>query len=178
MQLAYKKRSSDNTPKKVWLGLGGNIGDVPSTLKYALADIEQSSENHLISVSSFYQTPPWGKIDQNRFVNICCEIETLFDPEKLLQFCLHIEKKYGRERKIKWGPRTLDIDLLVYENIPHYRSETLTLPHPLMTERAFVLYPLCEIAPTLVVNGRTIKEWKKDCADDGIVILPTHFTMR
>lgn len=167
-----------NICNKAWLGLGGNIGDVVLTLNSALKDIDGSPYIHLQHVSSFYRTPPWGKIDQNEFVNICCEIETGFSPEYLLQFCLNIEKIYGRQRKEKWGPRTLDIDLLAYDNIGHYHSPTLSLPHPLMTKRAFVLRPLSEIAPQLVIEGRTVSEWNNDCSDDGIVILPTHFTTR
>lgn len=167
-----------NLSSKAWLGLGGNIGDVVLTLTCALKDICGSPYICLQQVSSFYQTPPWGKTDQNEFVNICCEIQTGFSPEDLLQFCLNIEKKYGRERKEKWGPRTLDIDLLAYDNIGHYHSPTLSLPHPLLTKRAFVLRPLSEIAPQLVIEGRTVSEWNKDCPDEGIVILPTHFVTR
>ncbi|MCT6920183.1 MAG: 2-amino-4-hydroxy-6-hydroxymethyldihydropteridine diphosphokinase, partial [Bifidobacteriales bacterium] len=163
---------------KAWLGMGGNVGDVIGTLEHALKDIENSADVELIRVSSFYRTPPWGKTDQNEFVNICCEIKTRLSPEKLLQICLAIEQNYGRLRKIKWGPRTLDIDLLAFEDIDQYHSRTLTLPHPLMTERAFVLNPLNEIAPELKINGRTVKDWKKDCNDDGIVVLPTHFGIR
>lgn len=167
-----------NLSNKVWLGLGGNVGDVILTISGALKDIDRCPYIHLQQVSSFYRTPPWGKTDQKEFVNVCCEIETGFSPEDLLQFCLDIEKKYGRERKVKWGPRTLDIDLLTYENIGHYHSPTLSLPHPLMTKRAFVLRPLSEIAPLLVIDGRTVSEWNKDCPDDDIVILPTHLANR
>lgn len=163
---------------KAWLGLGGNIGNVVSTLKCALEDIGRAPDVRLQHVSSFYRTPPWGKTDQNEFVNICCEIETCFSPEDLLRFCLNVEKTFGRQRKEKWGPRTLDIDLLVFDNIGHYQSPTLSLPHPLMTKRAFVLRPLSEIAPDLVVDGRTVSEWNNDCPDDGIVILPTHLPTR
>ena len=164
--------------KKAWLGMGGNVGDVIGTLEHALKDIGNSVDVELIRVSSFYRTPPWGKTDQNEFVNICCEIKTRLSPEKLLQICLAIEQSYGRLRNIKWGPRTLDIDLLAFEDIDQYHSPTLTLPHPLMTERAFVLDPLNEIASDLKINGCTVKDWKTDCNDDGIVVLPTHFRMR
>ncbi len=173
-----RKEALNGVWKKAWLGMGGNVGDVIGTLEHALKDIENSADVELIRVSSFYRTPPWGKTDQNEFVNICCEIKTRLSPEKLLQICLAIEQNYGRLRNIKWGPRTLDIDLLAFEGIDQYHSPTLTLPHPLMTERAFVLDPLNEIAPDLKINGRTVKDWKKACNDDGIVVLPTHFGIR
>jgi len=158
-----RKEALNGVWKKAWLGMGGNVGDVIGTLEHALKDIENSADVELIRVSSFYRTPPWGKTDQNEFVNICCEIKTRLSPEKLLQICLAIEQNYGRLRKIKWGPRTLDIDLLAFEDIDQYHSRTLTLPHPLMTERAFVLNPLNEIAPDLKINGRTVRDWKKAC---------------
>ncbi|AQT47191.1 2-amino-4-hydroxy-6-hydroxymethyldihydropteridine diphosphokinase [Bartonella choladocola] len=168
----------DNGWKRAWLGLGGNIGDVIKTLGNALEDMAHAPAIRLKAVSSYYRTPPWGKTDQNQFVNVCCEIETGLSPEELLQFCLNLEKKYGRLREVKWGPRTLDIDVLAYENIDHYHSETLDIPHPLMTKRAFVLEPLNEIAPDLVINGREVKAWKNECQNEGIVVLPTHFTIR
>lgn len=173
-----RKEARNGIWKKAWLGMGGNVGDVIGTLEHALKDIGNSVDVELIRVSSFYRTPPWGKTDQNEFLNICCEIKTRLSPEKLLQICLAIEQNYGRLRNIKWGPRTLDIDLLAFEDIDQYHSPTLTLPHPLMTERAFVLDPLNEIASDLKINGRTVKDWKTDCNDDGIVVLPTHFRMR
>lgn len=164
--------------KRAWLGLGGNLGNVQLTLTNALEDISHAPQITLERVSSFYQTAPWGKTDQNDFVNLCCQISTSLAPEDLLRLCLKIEQDYKRVRKEKWGPRTLDIDLLIYESVDQYSSKTLTLPHPLMTERAFVLKPLSEIAANIVVNGRTISEWSLRCPDQGVVVLPTHFTIR
>lgn len=157
--------------KRAWLGLGGNIGNVQLTLVNALRDLERSSDVTLERVSSFYQTAPWGKTDQNQFINLCCQVLTSLTPEDLLQFCLKIEEDYGRVRKEKWGPRTLDIDVLVYESVGQYKSEKLTLPHPLMTQRAFVLKPLNEIAANMVINNRTVSEWNSSCPDDSVVIL-------
>ncbi|WP_297322026.1 2-amino-4-hydroxy-6-hydroxymethyldihydropteridine diphosphokinase [uncultured Bartonella sp.] len=164
--------------KRAWLGLGGNIGNVRLTLEKALRNLDQSPDVSVQHVSSFYQTSPWGKTDQNDFINLCCQISTNLLPEDLLEFCLKIEQKYGRVRTEKWGPRSLDIDLLVYESVDQYRSAKLTLPHPLMTRRAFVLRPLCEIAPDVVVNGRTVSDWNQHCSDHGVVVVATHSTIR
>lgn len=161
--------------KKAWLGLGGNVGDVVLTLQQVLNSLSQIDAIKLIKVSSFYKTPPWGKTDQAYFVNLCCAIETDLTPEALLQTCLKLEEKFGRVRHEKWGPRTIDIDLLAYESIDHYLSKSLTLPHPFLTERSFVLRPLCEIAPELMIKGVAVKEWNQRVQDSDIVVLPTQY---
>ena len=102
----------------------------------------------MLARSSDYATPPWGDEQQARFINACIEIETSLDPHALL-FTLHkIEKKFGRDRanETRWGPRTLDLDLIAYDDVSIDKPE-LTLPHPRLFERAFVLVPLAEIAP-------------------------------
>ena len=112
----------------------------------------------LLARSSDYATPPWGDEKQARFVNACIEIETSLDPHALL-FTLHkIEKKFGRDRaqETRWGPRTLDLDLIAYDDCQIDKPE-LTLPHPRLFERAFVLVPLAEIAPDRVIAGRSVK---------------------
>jgi 2-amino-4-hydroxy-6-hydroxymethyldihydropteridine diphosphokinase len=111
----------------------------------------------LIARSSDYSTPPWGDEDQARFVNACIEIETDLDPHALLSVLQKVEQNFGRERdKAKrWGPRTLDLDLIAYDDVALQEPE-LTLPHPRLLERAFVLVPLAEIAPDRLIGGRRV----------------------
>src|SRR3954462_13193729 len=141
----------------VLMALGGNVGDVRSNFKKAIANICGMTQGALLARSSDYATPPWGDEQQARFVNACIEIETGLDPHALL-FTLHkIEKKFGRDRanERRWGPRTLDLDLIAYDNISIQKPE-LTLPHPRLFERAFVLVPLAEIAPNRLIGGRSV----------------------
>jgi 2-amino-4-hydroxy-6-hydroxymethyldihydropteridine diphosphokinase len=127
----------------------------------------------LIARSSDYITPPWGDEQQPRFINACIEIETSLDPHALL-FTLHkIEKKFGRDRahERRWGPRTLDLDLIAYDDVS-LRTPELTLPHPRLFERAFVLVPLAEIAPDRLIGGRSIREALAGLSTEGIDRLP------
>ncbi|WP_439922496.1 2-amino-4-hydroxy-6-hydroxymethyldihydropteridine diphosphokinase [Nitrobacter sp. JJSN] len=140
----------------VLIALGGNVGDVRQTFRKAIANICGMAQAVLVARSSDYATPPWGEENQDRFVNACIEIDTRLDPHALL-FTLHkIEKKFGRDRskETRWGPRTLDLDLIAYDDAVLDKPE-LTLPHPRLFERAFVLVPLAEIAPDRMIAGRT-----------------------
>ena len=139
----------------VLIALGGNVGDVRATFQKAIANICGMAQAALLARSSDYTTPPWGELDQARFINACIEIETSLDPHALL-FTLHkIEKKFGRDRgnETRWGPRTLDLDLIAYDDVSIDQPE-LTLPHPRLFERAFVLVPLHELAPQLTIPGQ------------------------
>lgn len=142
---------------RAFLGLGSNLGD----RDYYLGEAISALESPLIKVratSRIYETEPWGVIDQPSYWNQVVEIETLLEPLELLHVCQKIEHRLGRERVVRWGPRTIDIDLLIYDNTVS-RSEELILPHPYLEERAFVLAPLREIAPELVLpSGRSITE--------------------
>jgi 2-amino-4-hydroxy-6-hydroxymethyldihydropteridine diphosphokinase len=141
------------------IALGGNVGDVRATFEKAIANICGMAQAALVARSSDYLTPPWGEVQQARFVNACIEIETGLDPHALL-FVLHkVEQKFGRQRKTeqRWGPRTLDLDLIVYDDVALDKPE-LTLPHPRLFERAFVLVPLAEIAPDRLIAGRRVSE--------------------
>ncbi|MEE9313715.1 MAG: 2-amino-4-hydroxy-6-hydroxymethyldihydropteridine diphosphokinase [Rhizobiaceae bacterium] len=140
--------------KKVWLGLGGNIGDVTSAMGVALRGLDAAKEIKVARVSSVYKTPPWGVTDQPWFHNCCAEIQTSLAPEELLDACQAVEKVGKRERVIRWGPRTIDVDILLFEGVMQTEPR-LTIPHPRMMERAFVLVPLAEIAPDISVLGRT-----------------------
>jgi 2-amino-4-hydroxy-6-hydroxymethyldihydropteridine diphosphokinase len=157
----------------VLIALGGNVGDVRATFRKAIANICGMTQAALLARSSDYITPPWGEEDQPPFINACIEIETSLDPHALL-FSLHkVEKKFGRDRdnETRWGPRTLDLDLIAYDDIRLDKPE-LTLPHPRLFERAFVLVPLAEIAPERVIAGRRVADALARLSTEGIQRLP------
>src|SRR3954447_5215509 len=157
----------------VLIALGGNVGDVRATFQKAIANICGMTQAALLARSSDYATPPWGAENQDHFVNACIEIDTSLDPHALL-FTLHrIEKKFGRDRTQErhWGPRTLDLDLLPLDAVVLDKPE-LTLPHPRLFERAFVLVPLAEIAPQRMIAGRTPAKALSGVSTAGIERLP------
>ena len=157
----------------VIIALGGNVGDVRATFRKAVANICGMTQAALVARSSDYATPPWGEEKQDSFINACIEIETALDPHALL-FTLHkIEKKFGRDRakETRWGPRTLDLDLIAYDDVELDKPE-LTLPHPRLFERAFVLVPLAEIAPDRKISGKTVQAALADVSTAGIERLP------
>ena len=157
----------------VLIALGGNVGDVRQTFRKAIANICGMAQAVLVARSSDYTTPPWGEENQDRFVNACIEIDTRLDPHALL-FTLHkIEKKFGRDRAVEqhWGPRTLDLDLIAYDDVKIDKPE-LTLPHPRLFERAFVLVPLAEIVPGRIIAGRRVSEALAQLSTEGIQRLP------
>ena len=152
------------------LGLGGNIGDPRAAMAEALRQLDGRSDCEVVAVSRLYKTPPWGKIDQADFFNCCALVRTTLEPEALLEACLDIERGMKRERIERWGPRTIDIDILTYEG---HRSEgdRLELPHPRMTQRGFVLMPLADIGASLNVEGRTVAEWLESAETAGIELV-------
>jgi 2-amino-4-hydroxy-6-hydroxymethyldihydropteridine diphosphokinase len=155
------------------IALGGNVGDVRATFKKAIAHVCGMAQAALIARSSDYATPPWGEEDQARFINACIEIDTNLDPHALL-FVLHkVEQKFGRDRarERRWGPRTLDLDMIAYDSVAIDKPE-LTLPHPRLFERAFVLVPLAEIVPHRVIRGRRVDDALGDLSTEGIERLP------
>ena len=143
--------------KRAWLGLGGNLGDVPKAMAVALRRLDAEPNVEVVTVSSVYRTPPWGMEDQPWFHNCCAEIATDLAPDALLDMCQAVEREGKRERIVRWGPRTIDVDILMIEGTV-LTSETLTVPHPRMLERAFVLVPLADIAGDVSVNGATIAQ--------------------
>jgi 2-amino-4-hydroxy-6-hydroxymethyldihydropteridine diphosphokinase len=155
------------------IALGGNVGDVRATFKKAIATICGIAQAALLGRSSDYATPPWGNERQSRFINACIEIETSLDPHALLFTLQKIEQKFGRDRskEERWGPRTLDLDLIAYDDVSLQRPE-LTLPHPRLFERAFVLVPLVEIAPDRLIAGRSVKAALEGLSTEGIERLP------
>ncbi|CAL27080.1 2-amino-4-hydroxy-6-hydroxymethyldihydropteridine diphosphokinase [Staphylococcus carnosus] len=138
---------------KVYLGLGSNVGDREHQLKEALRLLDAQQSIKVTRVSSLYETAPVGYVDQPDFLNLCAEIETDLTPQAVLKNGLDIEQQLHRVRKERWGPRTLDIDILLYGN-KIIEDQDLSIPHPRMAERAFVLIPLQEIAPE-AINPRT-----------------------
>jgi 2-amino-4-hydroxy-6-hydroxymethyldihydropteridine diphosphokinase len=141
------------------LALGGNVGDVRATLDGALKMLCDGVLVRLTARSSYYRTPPWGVIDQPPFINMCAAVETTLPPKALLELVHYVEWMHGRDRshEQRWGPRTADIDILAYDDLamdePH-----LTLPHPRLFERVFVLVPLAEIAPDRLIAGTRVRE--------------------
>lgn len=154
--------------RTAYLSLGSNLGNREETLRKAVRQLAAADGVNTLAVSSLYETEPWGKKDQPSFLNIAVSLQTTLTPEELLALAQAVETELGRVRHERWGPRTIDVDILHIEGVER-KTPTLTLPHPYMTERAFVLVPLADIAPDLVVMGRTVEKWEKS-VDDGSVI--------
>src|SRR6266516_4614451 len=157
----------------VLIALGGNVGDVRATFQKVISNICGMTQAALLARSSDYTTPPWGEEHQAPFTNACIEIITSLDPHALL-FTLHrIEKKFGRDRasETRWGPRTLDLDLIAYDDVSIEKPE-LTLPHPRLLQRAFVLVPLAEIVPDRVIAGHSVTAALAQLSSEGILRLP------
>jgi len=151
------------------LALGGNVGNSRAILDRAIALLCDGKEIRLIARSSDYQTPPWGFKYQPHFINIAIAIETTLDPHELLARAQEVELALGRDRahEKRNGPRTTDIDILAYDDLI-LDEPNLTLPHPRLFERAFVLLPLAEIAGDRVIAGRRIGEAAKAVDATGI----------
>lgn len=145
-----------HAPVQACIGLGGNIGDVAATLRAALAAIDALPGTRLLRASRLYRTPAWGREDQPDFINAAAVVETALGPQALLEALLAIERAHGRVRDAeggRWGPRTLDLDLLLHGGAV-VDLPGLALPHPQLHARAFVLVPLAEVAPGAEVPGR------------------------
>lgn len=152
---------------RAFLALGSNVGDKTHNLDAALAHLEAAPGIVMRAASSVYRTPPWGKLEQDWFANAVVEVDTTLPPEALLACVLRIEQDMGRKRDERWGPRIIDIDVLLHGET-RLNIEHLHLPHPAMLERAFVLVPLAEIAPGLVLEGRTIETHLARLSREGI----------
>ena len=155
------------------LVLGGNVGDVRTTLDRAVAMLCDGRKVRLIARSSDYRTPPWGVTDQPAFINLGLVVEPALSPRALLAHALAVEAMLGRDRATasRWGPRTVDIDLIAYDDIAVDEPD-LTLPHPRALERAFVLAPLAEIAPDRKIAGIKISDALARLDGGGIERLP------
>ena len=159
----------------VYLGLGSNLADRQQMLAQALSQLSQKVA--VETVSSLYETQPQYNIDQPMFLNAVCRISTSLRPHQLLILVKGIENKLGRLPDSHNKPRPVDIDILLYDNLV-IQSQTLTIPHPLMMERAFVIIPLAEIAPDLVhpVIGLPISQLSKKVSPDGVVRIESAIT--
>src|SRR6516225_655564 len=156
---ATAKTMADKTMAEALVALGGNMGDVRDTLDRAIAAFCDGEKVRLLARSSDYRTPPWGVEDQPPFVNLCIAVETDLPPRDLLARAQAIERALGRERtrERRWGPRRVDIDLLTYDDLA-LQTADLSLPHPRLLTRAFVLAPLVEIRPQHVIAGIRIRD--------------------
>lgn len=142
---------------RAYLGIGSNIGDMAQMLDRAVAGLAATPGIAVVARSADYRTPPWGKTDQPWFLNGAVAVDTDLDPHGLLDACLSVELELGRLRAERWGPRVIDIDVLAYEGAT-VDDERLVLPHRHVRERAFVLVPLAEIAPDLVIGGERVTD--------------------
>ena len=158
---------------EAFIALGGNVGDVRSTFDQAIALLCDGRAIRLKARSSDYRTPPWGVTDQPPFVNAVIEVVTSLGPHDLLARAQQCERAFGRDRaqEQRWGPRTIDIDLLAYDDVAISDAE-LILPHPRLFERGFVLVPLAEIAPDREIDGVVIRDALARVEQTGIEKLP------
>jgi len=161
------------TVAEALLALGGNVGDVRDTLDRAIVQFCDGTEVRLTARSSDYMTPPWGVRDQPPFVNLCIAVETSLTPHALLARAQEVERAFGRDRgkECRWGPRPLDIDILTYDDLA-LDTPDLTLPHPRLFERAFVLVPLAEIAPERMILSWRVRAVLAKLDTTGITKLP------
>ena len=155
----------------VAFSLGGNIGDKAATLRRALQALGSEPEVELTAVSRFYRTPPWGKTDQDWFANACALALTRLPPDALLERVKALEIEIGRTPAERWGPRLIDIDLIAYDDLT-LDTPRLTLPHPELFNRGFVLLPLAEIAPDLAIGGRKVGEAAASLQSEASGIVP------
>ncbi len=138
--------------KTAYIGLGSNLDNPEAQLAQAIEHLAQVPGLVLRGASSLYRSAPWGELDQPDFINAVAQVDTTLAPESLLDVLVQIEAVAGRARSRRWGPRTLDLDLLLYEGV-QCDLPRLQLPHPRMHERAFVLVPLLELAPDIIIPG-------------------------
>jgi len=164
-----------------YIGLGSNLGDKEANLKKALGLLDASPEMRVKKVASLYRTAPLGYTGQDWFLNTVAGVETSLSPHELLSLLLDIEERLGRVRTIRWGPRTVDLDLLLFGR-EEVNTPDLMIPHPRMSKRTFVMVPLAELAPKLMIPGRGIaadlaKSLKKEQVIDklrsGRTMVPT-----
>ncbi len=141
--------ANNNIFSTAFIGVGSNIGDRYKNIKDAEKEINRSGKCEIARVSKIYETDPVGYLNQNNFLNCVFEIKTELTPDQLIKFLLKTEKILKRERIIHWGPRTIDLDILFYNNLV-ITSANLIVPHPRMHERMFVMKPLCDLIPDYI----------------------------
>ena len=141
--------------RTAYISLGSNQGDRLALLREAVRLLDETDGIKVTRISPVYETDPVGYRDQPAFLNIVVEVETSLEPHALLAACQSIENKLGRVRTIRWGPRTIDLDIILIDDL-EIGDDTLTIPHPRAKERAFVLVPLAEIAPSARIQGENV----------------------
>jgi 2-amino-4-hydroxy-6-hydroxymethyldihydropteridine diphosphokinase len=158
---------------EAFIALGGNVGDVQSTFDRAIAILCDGAAVRLKARSSDYRTPPWGRTDQPYYINAVIAVTTSLSPHELLARAQECERALGRDRgrEQRWGPRAIDIDILAYGDVVINDAE-LTLPHPRLFERGFVLVPLAEIAPDQDIDGVIVRDALARVDKSGIEKLP------
>jgi 2-amino-4-hydroxy-6-hydroxymethyldihydropteridine diphosphokinase len=159
-----------NAPARVsraYVGFGGNLADPADTLRSAAAELGREA-GRIAAASPVYRSLPVGVTDQPPFLNAVAALDTPLGADALLDVLLAVEAAHGRVRDVRWGPRTLDLDLLWFEGVVRDDAR-LTLPHPRAHEREFVLRPLCDLAPDLPLRGRTAREWLAALPPQGVV---------
>ena len=159
-------RTSVGPARTAYVGLGANLGDPVATLRAAVADLAREAGT-VTAVSPVYRTTPVGVTDQPPFRNAVAALSTRLAPEPLLDVLLAVEARHGRVRGRRWGPRTLDLDLLWYEGV-RMEGDRLVVPHPRAHEREFVLRPLCDLDPGLDLHGRSAAEWLAGLEPQGV----------
>ena len=155
---------------KVYLGLGTNVGNKKSNLKRTVAKFKENKNFTNIKISSIYETKPYGEIEQDNFLNAVIYLETSFSLNELFVFTKKLEKEIGRIKRENWGPREIDIDILLYNNLI-YKNERITIPHKDLLNRDFVLVPLLEIDDTIIhpEEKKEIKQFLSELTDQYIV---------
>lgn len=160
-------------PVIAYLGLGGNLGDRLAALTEALALLDAAPGMRRIACSSVYETEPWGVTDQPSFLNLVAGFETTLPPPDLLATCQSVESTVGRRSSYRWGPRLIDVDILLYgDEVVNLATPDLQVPHPRMPQRAFVLVPLAGLAPELAVppDGVSVRRLLDEVdGKDGVV---------
>ena len=153
---------------RVFIGLGSNLENPSGQIKTAVKDMQMMPDTELVACSSLYKSPPMGPQDQPDYINAVVELNTELNPHSLLDHLQKIEQQHGRIRKRHWGERTLDLDVLVYGE-QSLKDERLTVPHPGIAERAFVIYPLAEIDEQLIIPGfGKAEQLVEQCPRDGL----------
>ena len=153
--------------RDVAFGLGGNVGDSAGAVREAFARLGASGLVSALELSSLWRTPPWGKTDQSWFVNAVSAGASAATPQELLALALGVERAMGRVREERWGPRIIDVDLL-YVGEETIAAPGLTLPHPHMAARGFVIAPLAELRPGRLIAGRSAADRARDFAGEGM----------
>jgi 2-amino-4-hydroxy-6-hydroxymethyldihydropteridine diphosphokinase len=154
------------------IGLGSNIGNKTGNIDRAVAILTRNGDIRVVRQSRKYRSEPWGVLDQDWFVNACLAVATELSARELLQRCQQVEKDMGRQRLRHWGPRLIDVDVLTYRD-QTIRQPDLSVPHPLIAERAFVLLPLQDVAPGLKIEGKTIGSMLAALGESGTTTVKT-----